>query len=264
MVGNLNDSPDLEKQLIDFKDLLHIDQYILNSLSHTFDQVNNSFNEMQFNKSVNLIESFFLTQLSSFYIKSVKDRLYCDKKDGLTRRSAQTALYHTLVKSLIMLGPIMPHLAEEAFHYSILKKHKDSSLFRSDFGFSNQDHVAWKNRDIEQIFELIISLREKFFELLKTENSALYELCLECDEKTFDLLKNVSNLSECFGCANLEIKKMPLNTTIESISLKNGQTYSCSLVTTKTKNFICQRCRKFNSTIEGQLCCRCSNILKSF
>ena len=264
MVGNLNDTPDLDKELVSYEELLPIDKFILNNLSHTFDQVNHNFEEMQLNKCVNLIENFFLTQLSSFYIKSIRDRLYCDKKDSLTRRSAQTALYHTLVRSLIMLGPIMPHLVEEAFHYSILKKNQDSGFFRSDLGFSNKDHTLWKNKDIEQLFELIFSLREKFFESLLSENPALYDVSLECDEKTFDLLKNVVNLIECFGCANLEIKNMPSEKPkdIEIISLKNGQTYSCSLVNTKTKNFVCARCRKFNSLIDGQLCNRCSNIIK--
>ncbi len=249
--------------MISYEDLLPIDKYILNSLTQTFDLVNHNFKEMNLNKSVNTIESFFLTQLSSFYIKSVKDRLYCDKKDSFTRRSAQTALYHTLVKSLIMLGPIMPHLAEEAFHYSILKKHQDSCLFRSDFSFSSEDHVSWKNKNIEDLFELIFCLRDKFFELLKSENAALYDISLECDEKTFEALKSVTNLAECFSCASLEIKRNPLltNKYEELISL-NGQSYSCSLLIAKTKNYMCNRCRKFNSTKEAELCSRCSSVVE--
>ena len=39
------------------------------------------------------INDFCVVELSSFYLDIIKDRLYCDERNGLERRSAQTALF---------------------------------------------------------------------------------------------------------------------------------------------------------------------------
>ena len=261
VVGNLNDLTDLDKQLIAYEDMLPIDKYILSRLQQTFESVNERYLDMQLNKSVINFESFFLTDLSSFYIRSTRDRLYCDKSDSLTRRSAQTALYHILVKSLLMIGPIMPHLAEESFHYSILGKQTDSSLFRSDFGCLSTEN--WANKEIDQLFELVFCLRDRFFEQIKTDNAALYDISLECDENAFKLLTRFGkNLDECFGCASICVKKSS-SVGLQHCALKDGLNYSCLLTNTKTKKSMCARCRRYNSASEISLCDRCDKIVNA-
>ena len=46
-------------------------------------------------------------ELSSFYLDIIKDRLYCDEKDGLSRRSAQTALFLILDTITKLFAPIL-------------------------------------------------------------------------------------------------------------------------------------------------------------
>ena len=265
MVGNLNDFSNLDKYLINYESLEPIDKYILGRLRETFILVEENYYDMHFNKALNILENFFLSELSSFYIKSIKDRLYCDDANSLTRRSAQTTLYNILKMSLLMIGPIMPHLAEEAFHYSVLKQNQnDSSLFRSDYSYTVPQE--WNNQAINQKFELIFSVRDKFFEQLKTENAALYDITLECDKNAYDLLAQSDRFSDYFGCASVKIKLVndaTSNTDFVQYVLKDGKMYSCLLTKIKTENLSCNRCRKYTSIKENVLCERCSKIMNA-
>jgi len=53
--------------------------------------------------------------MSSIYMDVLKDRLYCDASDSLSRRSAQTAMCKILDCLIRMLAPILVHTAEEAW-----------------------------------------------------------------------------------------------------------------------------------------------------
>lgn len=276
VVGNLNDLSDPSKELIDYDQLLPIDKYILSKLSNVLETVVENYDEMNLSKSLNLLENFFLTQLSSFYIKSVKDRLYCDKLESVERRSAQTALFHVLVKSLLMIGPIMPHLAEEAFHYSILRKLNpnnisDYSLFRSEFSYNSDK--KWSNKKIEVLFEIVEKLRVKFYEKIQSDNSAMYEIELVCNHDLYNLLNDINKstgsacwLSECFACANIELKLSDSCQTLSDNLTANIDTanYLFSLNAQKlTDKHACNRCRKLNCDSINSLCNRCNRVLNS-
>ncbi|CAF0914431.1 unnamed protein product [Brachionus calyciflorus] len=272
IVGNLNDWDHLEQNKISYEKLLPIDKFILAKLKNLTDSVYQNYDDMNLSKSINLVENFFLSQISSFYIKSIKDRLYCDGKDSLERRSAQTALYHILIKTLLMIGPVMPHLAEEAFHYSILKKLNpdvNSSLFRSNFEY--KCNLEWENKKIEDLFDLVEVMRNKFYEQVQSDNSAIYEIDLECDRNLYDLLEvynketgSLNWLNECFGCANINLKlkdssydKNVINHDIKSFNV------SFALNAKKLDNkHSCARCRKFNCDQNGQLCERCKKVIQ--
>jgi isoleucyl-tRNA synthetase len=52
-------------------------------------------------------------ELSSFYLDIIKDRLYCEEKDGLRRRSAQTALFLILDAMAKLFAPILAFTCDE-------------------------------------------------------------------------------------------------------------------------------------------------------
>ncbi|KAI8051119.1 kinase-like domain-containing protein [Syncephalis plumigaleata] len=54
----------------------------------------NAYEVFSFNKVIQELNRFTNSQLSAFYVESIKERLYADDKLSLTRRSAQTAVYH--------------------------------------------------------------------------------------------------------------------------------------------------------------------------
>lgn len=272
VTGNLNDLnyDKLQEELIDYESLLPIDKILLSQLSNTLNLVVANYEDMNLNKSILQIESFFITQLSSFYINSVRDRLYCESANGFKRRSAQTALYHVLCKSLMILGPIMPHLSEEAFHYSILKrmgKSDDYSLFRSEMSFL--PHPKWDNKEINELFLILTKIRGAFFEIVQSEKMSIYTVNIECCKGLHKLLETNSNMSdswliEAFGCSSLSYKQF--DSSDNSLDKKtidiDGIEYSFRLTASKNEAaFICNRCRRYASGQEDTICPRCSEVI---
>ncbi len=271
VVANLNDLRCIETDLLEYEQLLPVDKFILSKLSSLSETVIENYDSMNLNKSINSIENFMLSHLSSFYIKAAKDRLYCDRSDSIERRSAQTALYHVLVKLLPMLAPIMPHLAEEAFlGSSILKQNNpDASLFRSELVMTAES--SWKNKSIESLFSLVNPLRDRFFEVIQTGNAATFNIQLKCDQGLYDLLGEYTKqagsnawLVECFGCANLKVELATKDGRrgLSEISLNDGRTFFYQVNVEKCQDKLaCPRCRRFTSDQENHLCLRCSTIV---
>lgn len=61
---------------------------------------------------------FCIRDLSSIYFDAVKDRLYCDARASVSRRSVQTALHHVLHTLIRLYAPILSHTADEAWHHA--------------------------------------------------------------------------------------------------------------------------------------------------
>ena len=59
------------------------------------------------------MNDFCVVELSSFYLDIIKDRLYCDETGGLSRRSAQTALYLILDTITKIFAPILAFTCDE-------------------------------------------------------------------------------------------------------------------------------------------------------
>ena len=242
VVGNLNDFN--RDCLISYEQMLPTDQYMLNNLNNLLETVKESYDDMNLNKALITIESFFLTQLSSFYIKSVRDRLYCEKNTSFERRSCQTALYYILIKSLVMLGPITPHLAEEAFYYSILKENNES-LFRSDFNYDL--NPSWNNKQIDDLFIVINQVREHFFELVQADKVSIFNVELQCNEDLFNLLNSTKSnewIEELFFCSQLNIT---LNDSFKKTIILNNKQFKYSLKVDKiddNRNYLCSFVKK--------------------
>ena len=62
-----------------------------------------------------MINDFCVVDLSSFYFDIIKDRLYCDGADSLSRRSAQTALWMILDAMTRMFAPILAFTCDEVW-----------------------------------------------------------------------------------------------------------------------------------------------------
>ena len=77
--------------------------------------VTENYENFVFYRVFSLLYNFCTVEMSSSYMDVLKDRLYCDAADSLSRRSAQTAMYKILDSLTKMLAPILPHTAEEVW-----------------------------------------------------------------------------------------------------------------------------------------------------
>lgn len=111
------------------------------------------------------VQHFTTNTLSAFYFDVVKDRLYNDKTDAASRRTAQTVLYHVLSAYTKALAPVACHTAEEIYeHYSALTTHPASSVFKT--GWLSLDD-AWRQPALEAKWQKLIWLKTEVNQVLE-------------------------------------------------------------------------------------------------
>ncbi|MHC4113893.1 MAG: isoleucine--tRNA ligase [Planctomycetota bacterium] len=114
LLGNTDDFEPL-KNTIAYEDMFEIDKWAMQQLQKLIANVNQSYEEFAFHKVFSSLYNFCTVQMSSIYMDVLKDRLYCDAPDSLSRRSCQTVMYNILDSLIRLLAPVLVHTAEEAW-----------------------------------------------------------------------------------------------------------------------------------------------------
>jgi isoleucyl-tRNA synthetase len=112
LLANLHDFDPLV-HMIAPKNMLALDNWIVDKTRLLQEEIQNAYHEYQFHFIAQKIHHFCAMTLGSFYLDIIKDRQYTTKKDGIPRRSAQTAIYHMINALVRWIAPILSFTAEE-------------------------------------------------------------------------------------------------------------------------------------------------------
>lgn len=85
-----------------------IDKWVLARLYELTEKVTKAYDDYQFHVVFHSVHNFCAVDMSALYLDVIKDRLYCDGKDSVSRRAAQTVLYEVTRTLLPFLAPIIP------------------------------------------------------------------------------------------------------------------------------------------------------------
>ncbi|MDD6159043.1 MAG: isoleucine--tRNA ligase, partial [bacterium] len=111
-LDNLVDfNPDTD--LVAPADMLELDKWAVTCLNGLMEKAETAYDNYEFHVVSHEINDFCVVELSSFYLDIIKDRLYCEDKNGLERRSAQTALYLILDTMTKLFAPILAFTCDE-------------------------------------------------------------------------------------------------------------------------------------------------------
>ncbi len=95
--------------------LEEIDAYALARFREVVRRVRKAYDDYEFHLVYHELLKYCASDLSSFYLDVLKDRLYCEVAGGPRCRSAQTVLY-TIADGLArLLAPVLPFTADEVF-----------------------------------------------------------------------------------------------------------------------------------------------------
>eukprot|EP01037_Dinobryon_pediforme_P024032 gene24032-25677_t len=114
LLGSLNDF-DPATHAVPYEQLAAVDKYMLGSLTKLVQEVEVAYRDYQFYRVNQLLSQFASSELSAFYLDISKDRLYVSSKNNWRRRSCQTTVDIISKQFMVMVAPILPHLAEEAW-----------------------------------------------------------------------------------------------------------------------------------------------------
>ena len=111
-LGNLADF-DPNTDMVALADMEELDRWAMTKLDELTKLVRKSYNGYEFHVITHAMNDFCVVELSSFYLDILKDRLYCEDKTGLRRRSAQTALFLIVDAMAKLFAPILAFTCDE-------------------------------------------------------------------------------------------------------------------------------------------------------
>jgi isoleucyl-tRNA synthetase len=272
MLGNLNDfNP--KTQEVPLEKMEAIDRWLLHRLQEVTKSIKSAYETWQFHTIIQEILNFCNSDLSSFYLDIVKDRLYCSgpTKD---RRSSQSVINITLTGLLKLLAPVLSFTTEEA--YTILRDElyiphglaTEPSIHFADFPDIEEE---WIDPQLAKIWNTLIAVRKdvlKPIELLREQKIIRHSLesvvHIYAAEEIFDLLKNnIEELAPLFVVSEVHLHKD---------GNSGDGAHQGELVSVEVKKSTankCIRCWKYEENVGQEdrypdLCERCAKVVAKY
>ena len=95
------------------EEMEELDHWAITKLNQLIAKCFAAYDNYEFHVVSHAINDFCVVELSSFYLDIIKDRLYCEGKDSVKRRSAQTALWMILDAITKLFAPILAFTCDE-------------------------------------------------------------------------------------------------------------------------------------------------------
>ena len=157
ILGNTSDF-DPDKDMVQYSELQEIDKYALLKLNDLVKKCTESYDRYDFHEAYQAINVFCVTDMSSFYLDIIKDRLYTAKANSKERRAAQTAMYIILDSLVRIIAPLTSFTAEEIWKYmNKSKSEKVESVMLTKYPEVNPEY---ENEKLRAKWEKIVKIKE--------------------------------------------------------------------------------------------------------
>ncbi|MBQ5340549.1 MAG: class I tRNA ligase family protein, partial [Oscillospiraceae bacterium] len=263
ILGNLYDfEPDRDS--VPLCEMEEIDRYAVAKLNEVIRTAIACYREYDFNGVYRAIHSFCVIDLSNVYLDILKNRLYVERSDSRTRRSAQTAIYTILSAVTRLLAPILCFTTDEiwkelpassGFDHSAVLLNDMPAVY--EVNFSGEDMAKW-NRILEVRSDVMKALEEaRTAKVIGASLEACVTLHAQGDE--LDFIRSVEGfLKDVFIVSDVHI-------TDEGKGTYEGETVSVDV--DKAAGEKCERCWSYDTTV-GQdpehptICARCAEVIR--
>lgn len=216
LIGALVDHDAIDGKL-DHTKLQLFDQYYLDKLYRFAATIDQHYKNYRYDLVAKTATRFIAKDISSVYITTIKDILYCDDIESDRRRSCRTVLNITYNILLRCLYPLVPHIVQEAGQH--MRPNEPLNEWQ-DLGY----RAAWKNNVLHNQFETIIHLRSFISEQLGTrkeitrnqdsvlliDDKKLFKILTKITEANPDLMNELFKTST-FILGHSELKNQPKN-----------------------------------------------------
>lgn len=268
-LGNLDGfDPD---HLVPAAELEELDRWALTKLNALVAACHKAYDNYEFHVVSHAINDFCVVELSSFYLDIIKDRLYCEDRDGLRRRSAQTALYLIVDAMAKLFAPIlaftcdeiwqaMPHRAEDDVRNIVLNRMPENF---DAYALDGETMAKWDvimklRQDVNGVLELARADKRigKALEAhvsLQTENEALRATCANVDLAEILIVSSCDFESVGEGCTTGVGSNFP-DLTVGVSDARGTKCPRCWMHSEEAdENGLCKRCAGVIARMEVEL-----------
>lgn len=266
ILGNLSDfNPEIH--VVSFDTMLELDKWAVMKTNELIQRVSLAYQNYEFHTVTHALHNFCVVDLSNFYLDVIKDRLYCDATTGLSRRSAQSAIYFVLDALVRMMAPILCFTADEIWQAMPHGKSHDCENivfnemphFNPLYQFDDTSAEKWKQ---------LISIRDEVNKALEVaRNDKIIGKPLEAKVTIFDasnvgdfLSSCIENLADLFIVSefHVELKQSQDGYQVEDTDR--------TILIERATGEKCLRCWKQSqsvgqSSVHPNLCERCVSVV---
>ena len=246
MLDNLVDF-DPKTQLVAPADMPELDRWLLTKLNELMEKVEQAYRDYEFHIITHAVNDFCVGVLSTFYLDIVKDRLYCDGADSVSRRSAQTALYLTLDTLTKLFAPILAFTCDEIW---LAMPHKAGDDARNVlFNEMNKPFADYALPGDLSRWETVRALRDTVNAALETARA----------EKKIGKSLEAAVTLYCADPAALPDTDLADLFIVSQIEVKQGET---AVEVAPAQGVKCPRCWQFSADANADgLCPRCAEVV---
>ncbi len=276
LLGNVDDFDPNEKAVA-YDKMFEIDKWAMQQLQKLIAEVTEAYETFAFHRVFSLIYNFCTVEMSSIYMDVLKDRMYCDPADSLSRRSGQTAMHRILDSLVRLLAPILVHTAEEAWaamrascvmreaycekektHDSIRNTQYEESVHLAEMP-KVDNSIDWQNQ--EPRWQKLMALRDEVLRVLeglrrekKIASNQESSVTIYCNDEDTKAIGDFGLKSFAALCIVSEVK----------LEKAAGET---KVVAQKSSHNKCQRCWNYWPSVGADsqypdVCQRCAETLR--
>ena len=264
-LGNLNGF-DPNTDMVAPEDMLELDRWAVTKLNALIEKCEAAYKDYEFHVISHAVNDFCVVELSSFYLDIIKDRLYCEGKDSLERRSAQTALYLILDTMTKVFAPILAFTCDEIW---LAMPHKaDDDARNVVLNQMNQPFAAYAlDEETMAKWTRMIALRDDVNVVLERARAekrigkaleASVTLAVEDEALKADM--DSMNLAELMIVSKCVVGDLP----VEDAVVANGAAYpAVKIAVREAAGTKCPRCWTVTEDADPEtgLCPRCAKVV---
>jgi isoleucyl-tRNA synthetase len=244
-----------------------LDKWALHRLHEMNEKCQKAYEAFEFHLIYHTLHNFCVLDLSSFYLDTLKDRLYVLSKNSVSRRSGQTVMNEILNVLVRLMAPVLSFTADEIWQYM---KHSNSShSVHSDLFIPVKKEFI--NPDLAKKWDEIIKVRKevsKALELARKDKLIGHSLdasvILGVTEEVRQLLAPYENdLRTLFIVSSASM--MPFDELIEG--MEGEEIKGVKVKVALSQDVKCERCWVHDPTTGSDsshpaICSRCVDALK--
>ncbi len=245
-----------------------LDRWALTRLNALMDKCAKAYHDYEFLVITHAVNDFCVVDMSNFYLDIIKDRLYCEERDGAKRRSAQTALFLILDTMTKLMAPILCFTCDEIWLAMPHRTGDDGRnvLFNemnqpfTDYALSDEAMERWATvsqlRDSVNV-ALESARNEKMIGKALEAHVALYAGTPEA-QAALDAVKDM-NLAELFIVSNCAVvtEKPTQGKMVDSTAFPG-----LTVAVTEATGTKCPRCWMHSEEANAEgLCPRCAAVV---
>ena len=260
-------------ELVKPSEMLELDRWAMTRLNRLIELGFKAYDNYEFHVLTHAINDFCVVELSQFYLDILKDRLYCDERDGLRRRSAQTALFLILDTMTKLFAPVLAFTCDEIWQ---AMPHRTGDDGRNVlFNDMNQPFTAYAlDEETMAKWDTLIRVREDVNGVLeqaraekrigKALEAQVRLLAQDTDAKAaLEAIRHL-NLAELFLVSACTGGTDELHAAAEGVSANGANFPGLRITVSEAQGTKCPRCwmHSVQANAEG-LCPRCAAVVEA-